>query len=139
MASKKPAKKLVTAKKPAVKAAAPKAAAPVKLEKAKSATTPRNTNTYSYTYSEFIENIRAFTGMQKRTQAKEICEDFARFIKEALKKGYKLPLLGLGKLYVRQTKPRQGRNPATGEVIQIPAKRRVRFAPTKLLKEEVLK
>jgi DNA-binding protein HU-beta len=140
MAKKKAAPK--AAKKP-VKAAAPKTVvkyvAEPRLTKARASTKPKNTNSNSYTFSEFIENLRAFTGLPKRTQAKELAEDVAAFIKDSLKKGYKLPLFGVGKMYVRQSKARQGRNPATGEVIQIPARKRVRFTATKALKEVVLK
>src|SRR5690606_37858393 len=114
--------------------AAPAKAAP----KLKTATKPKNTGTLSYTQSEFLENIRGFCGFDKRTQAKEVCDDIAAFIKDSLKRGYKIPLLGLGKLYVRQTKARMGRNPATGEVIHIGPKKRVRFTATKALKDTVL-
>jgi DNA-binding protein HU-beta len=57
---------------------------------------------------------------------------------DSLRKGYKIPLMGLGKLYVRETKARQGRNPATGEVINIPKRKRVKFTAAKALKERVL-
>jgi len=127
------AKKPVAKKK--VAAAAPKVEPMVKSRKCSS---PKNTNSGAYTQSEFLENVRAFCGLRKRTEAKVLSEDMALFIKDALKRGYKVPLLGLGKLYVRRTKPRMGRNPATGEPIQIPAKKRVRFAPNKAFKEAVL-
>lgn len=133
--------------KPAKKVArpAPKAAKKVSssssdsVQKIRSATRPKNTKTLAYTQSEFLENIRGFCGLPKRSTAKEMSEDFAAFIVDALKRGYKLPLLGIGKIFVRNTKPRIGRNPATGEQINIPAKKRIRFTPTKLLKEAVLK
>lgn len=112
------------------------AAEPVK--KVRNATRPKNTNTNSYTQSEFVENIRQFCGLQKRSQAKEICEDISLFVRDSLKKGYRIPLMGLGKLYVRQSKARMGRNPATGELIHIPARKRVRFSPAKALKDAVL-
>lgn len=156
--AKKPAKKKQLAKKPAGKAAAKKAvakkpapkmkakAAPKashksddKAPKTRTAQKPRNTSTLSYTQSEFLENLRAFCGLPKRSQAKELSEDIAAFIMDALKRGYKIPLLGLGKMYVRQTKARTGRNPATGEEIHIPAKKRVRFTAAKALKDVVLK
>ena len=132
------------AKKPATKKAATKMkmpvmkAAPITVKKTRAASRPRNGRTLSYTQSEFIENIKAFCGFNKRSQAKELVEDIALFIKDSLKKGYKIPLLGLGKMYVLQTKARMGRNPATGEIIQIAAKKRVRFTPAKTLKEAVL-
>ena len=138
--AKKPAKKTIKksakkAAKPAMKAA-PKAAPAVKV---RAASKPKNGNTLSYTMSEFLENIKGFLGLNKRSQAKEICEDIALLVKDSLKKGYKIPLFGLGKMYVRNTKPRMGRNPATGEMISIPAKKRVRFSVAKALKESVLR
>ena len=142
--AKKPARK--TMKKTATKKSAKKAMpmkkatpAAVVIAKAKAASKPRNGRTLSYTQSEFIENIRAFCGLPKRSQAKELCADIASFITDSLKRGYKIPLLGLGKLYVRETQARMGRNPATGEIIQIPRKKRVRFSVAKALREQVLR
>ena len=133
------AKNAAKKKMAATKKAAPMKAAPVPVKKIRSASKPRNGRTLSYTQSEFVENIKSFCGLTKRSQAKELVEDIALFVKDSLKKGYKIPLLGLGKMYVRQTKARQGRNPATGETIQIAAKKRVRFTPAKALKEAVLR
>ena len=135
----KKAAKPVAAKKTAAAAAAPKAG-DSKLPKVRSASRPRSSSTPpSYTQSEFVENVRAFCGLNRRSEAKELVEDIAAFIKDSLKRGYKIPLMGLGKIYVRQSKARQGRNPATGETINIPARKRVRFTPAKALKEVVLK
>jgi DNA-binding protein HU-beta len=111
-------------------------AAPV--SKARVSSKPRNTSTLSYTQSEFVENVRAFCGLNKRSEAKQIVEDIAAFVMDSLRKGYKIPLMGLGKIYVRETKARQGRNPATGEVINIPKRKRVKFTAAKALKERVL-
>ncbi len=55
--------------------------------------------------------------------------------KEA-KNGFTLP--GLGKLVLVDRKARMGRNPKTGEAIQIPAKRVVKFRVAKAAKEAVL-
>jgi integration host factor subunit alpha len=105
--------------------------------KVRVASRPKST-TMSYTQSEFIENMRAFCGFIKRSEAKEVAEDIASLIKDTLKRGYKIPFFGLGKLYVRQSKARVGRNPQTGESINIPARKRVRFTAAKALKEAVL-
>ncbi len=137
-APKKAAKK-AAAKPAASKKAAPKAAPkPAPVKKLRKANKPKNDKTLSYSQSEFVENVRAFCGFDKRSQAKEVIEDMSLFIKDALRKGYRLPLMGLGKLYVRRTKPRMGRNPATGETIQIPSRKRVRFVAAKALKDAVL-
>jgi DNA-binding protein HU-beta len=55
--------------------------------------------------------------------------------KEA-KKGFTIP--GLGKLVLVNRKARMGRNPATGEVIKIPAKKVVKFRVAKAAKDAVL-
>ena len=139
-AAKKPAAKSA-AKAPAkaaAKAPAKAAAAKIVVKKSNKPEKPKNGRTLSYTQSEFIEQVRAFCGFEKRSQAREVCEDIALFIKESMRRGYKIPLLGLGKLYVRTSKARVGRNPATGEPIQIPSKKRVRFTPAKSFKDSVL-
>jgi DNA-binding protein HU-beta len=137
--AKKPAKKMIAKKKPAAKAAPKAKAAPAaQLTKARTATKPRNTSTHSYTQSEVIENLRAFCGIEKRSKAKEMAEDIASFLMDALKRGYKVPFLGICKLQVRTSKARTGINPKTGEQIQIPARKRVRFTATKALKQAVL-
>jgi DNA-binding protein HU-beta len=144
--AKKPAKLAKKAKKVAKKVAKPVKKAPAKStkmvsaapSKARVSSKPRNTSTLSYTQSEFVENIRAFCGLAKRSQARELVDDIASFVMDSLKRGYKVPLMGLGKLYVRESKARQGRNPATGEVINIPKRKRVKFTAAKALKERVL-
>lgn len=128
-------KKAPVGKKAPAKMAA-KAETPI--VKSRRATSPKNGQTQSYTQSEFIENVMGFCGLRKRSEAKMIWGDISLFIVDSLKRGYKIPLVGLGKLYVRRTKPRVGRNPATGEPINIPAKKRIRFAPAKALKMAVL-
>jgi len=144
--AKKPAK-LKKIKKIAKKAAKPAKKAPARAggkvvaaptSKARIASKPRNTSSLSYTQSEFVENVRAFCGLGKRSEAKQLVEDIAAFVMDSLKRGYKIPLMGLGKLYVRESKARQGRNPATGEVINIPKRKRVKFTAAKALKERVL-
>ncbi len=140
-AAKKAATKKPVAKKaaPAKKTTAPKVVAKPIVSKVQVATKPKNTSTNSYTFSEFVENIKNYCGIEKRATAKLLVDDIATFIRDSLRKGYKLPLLGLGKLYVRESKARMARNPQTGEEIRIPARKRVRFTPAKALKEAVLK
>ena len=94
-------------------------------------------------YAELGRVIRVYrqykAAAEDLAEAKEIVEDLATFIRDSLRRGYKLPLLGLGKLYVRESKARTGRNPQTGETVQIPARKRVRFSAAKALKEAVLR
>ena len=56
-------------------------------------------------------------------------------ITKHLKKGERVKIAGLGILKVRNRAARMGRNPATGETIQIKASKKVAFRATKELKE----
>ena len=49
--------------------------------------------------------------------------------------GGELPLPGIGKLKSRDVAARKGRNPRTGEILEIPAGKKVVFMPSKELKE----
>ena len=97
---------------------------------------PKNGTQYSQ--SEFYECVREACGFDSRRVAKDVYEAFTGMIQGALKKGYKVPLPGLGKIQVRHSKARMGRNPATSETIHISARKRVRLTPSKALKEAVL-
>jgi DNA-binding protein HU-beta len=74
-----------------------------------------------------------------KKQAQALFDDMIVSFGKNLKKGNRIRIAGLGILQVKQTKARMGRNPATGEPIKIPAKRKVAFRVSKDLKESVLK
>jgi integration host factor subunit beta len=54
---------------------------------------------------------------------------------ESLQNGEKVELRGFGSFRLRDRSPRQGRNPKTGEKVQVPAKKVPYFKPGKELKE----
>lgn len=58
-------------------------------------------------------------------------------ISEALAKGDKVQLVGFGTFEVRERQAREGRNPSTGETIQIAAQKVPAFKPGKALKDQV--
>ena len=58
-------------------------------------------------------------------------------IKGSLKKKEDVTIAGFGTFKVKVTKPRMGRNPKTGEQIQIPSKKKVAFKASKDLKESL--
>ena len=68
--------------------------------------------------------------------AEEILESIAQLAYENAKDTFTLP--GLGKLVLVDRKARVGRNPATGETIQIAAKRVVKFRVAKAAKDAIL-
>lgn len=74
-----------------------------------------------------------------KKQTQQLFDDMITSFGKNLKKGNRIRIAGLGILQVRQTKARMGRNPATGEPIKIPAKKKVAFRVSKDLKESVLK
>jgi len=67
----------------------------------------------------------------------ELTEEVVAHIVKNLKKGNRVRLAGLGILQVRKRAARMGRNPATGEAIKIPAKKKIAFRASKELKEAV--
>lgn len=99
---------------------------------------PKPKNGQQYTQGELYDCIQQACGLDSKRLAKDVYGSFADLIQAALKKGYKVPLPGIGKIQVRQSKARKGRNPATGETINIPARKRVRLTPSKALKQAVL-
>jgi DNA-binding protein HU-beta len=74
---------------------------------------------------------------QPKKQMNEIMDDMITHIVKNLKKGNRIRIAGLGILQVRKRAARTGRNPATGETIQIPAKKKIAFRAAKELKEAV--
>ena len=69
--------------------------------------------------------------------AEAILTDMVGKITKHLKKGERIRIVGLGILQVRKRAARMGRNPATGEPIQIKASKKVAFRAAKELKEAV--
>ena len=72
---------------------------------------------------------------KKQTEA--VLGDLVGLIAKHLKKGDRIRIGGLGILQVRKRAARMGRNPATGEAIQIKASKKVAFRAAKELKEAV--
>lgn len=56
-------------------------------------------------------------------------------IKDALKKGEKVEIRGFGNFRLKQRQPRKARNPKTGESVEVPQKKAIRFKVGKALKE----
>ena len=72
-----------------------------------------------------------------KKQAETILTDLVGLVVKHLKKGDRIRIGGLGILQVRKRAARMGRNPATGEAIQIKASKKVAFRASKELKEAV--
>jgi DNA-binding protein HU-beta len=98
---------------------------------AKKATTP-TTVTLKHLAAAMAEDHE----LSKKT-AEAILNDLVDRITKHLKKGERIRIVGLGILQVRKRAARMGRNPATGEAIQIKASKKVAFRAAKELKEAV--
>ena len=85
--------------------------------------------------SQIAAEIADKAGLKKK-QAAEILEIIAAPAYKNAKNTFTLP--GIGKLVLVNRKARLGRNPATGEQIQIPAKRVVKFRVAKACKDAIL-
>jgi DNA-binding protein HU-beta len=72
-----------------------------------------------------------------KKQAEAILNDLVSLVTKHLKKGDRIRLAGLGVLVVRKRAARMGRNPATGQPIQIKASKKVAFRAAKELKEAI--
>ena len=70
-------------------------------------------------------------------QAQAMLDSVVGLIVDHLKAGDKLRLTGLGILEVKDRPARAGRNPATGEAVQIAASRKIAFRPAKELKAAI--
>lgn len=72
-----------------------------------------------------------------KSQAATSIESFVEAITKALKSGEKVTLIGFGTFSVSKRAARKGRNPKTGEVIKIKAKKIARFKAGKELNSKM--
>jgi len=115
--------------------AAAKAAAPVKAPAAgKKAAKPAKVELV--TLRQLASAIGEAHGLSQK-QANEVLAGTVALIGEHLKKGARIRIAGLGTLEVRKRSARMGRNPATGEAIEIKASKKVAFRAAKDLSEAI--
>lgn len=74
----------------------------------------------------------------KRAQVKEIFEELSNLASNEVKSSGEFVLPGFGKVVLSERKAREGRNPQTGETIQIPAKTTLKIRPAKSFKDSVV-
>jgi len=87
------------------------------------------------TKTETVRELSERSGADRK-QVGAVLEELAKLSYEQARDGFTIP--GLGKLVLVDRKARLGRNPATGEQIQIPAKRVLKFRIAKQAKDAVL-
>ncbi len=86
------------------------------------------------TKADLVKEVAKSSGLTQ-TNAEVVVETVLESIKEALNSGDEVELRGFGSFRLRQRNPHRGRNPKTGEVVQVPAKRVPYFKLGKALKE----
>ena len=86
--------------------------------------------------AELAANLAEAQDLSK-ARAKSILDGVRDHMVETLLSGNRVNLYGLGTFEVRATKEKMGRNPKTGEKIQIPAGRKVVFKTAKGLKDQM--
>ena len=86
--------------------------------------------------SQLIDKIAAGADISKAAAGRSL-DAFIEAVTEALKEGDSVALVGFGTFAVRERAARAGRNPQTGETIEIPASKNPVFKAGKALKEAV--
>ena len=94
------------------------------------------TTATTVTLKHLAANLAEDNELSKK-QAEAILGGLVGDIVKHLKKGERIRIVGLGILQVRKRAARMGRNPATGEPIQIKASKKVAFRASKELKESI--
>jgi DNA-binding protein HU-beta len=88
------------------------------------------------TQTEIVTTLADKSGL-KKTEVKSLFDATAALATAEVKKNGEFTLPGFGKLVKATRKAREGRNPATGKPIQIPAKTTVKFRLGKAMKDAV--
>jgi DNA-binding protein HU-beta len=91
----------------------------------------------SMTQSQVINHFVNQTGL-RRAQVREMFAELSSLAADQVKSNGEFVLPGFGRLLITERRARQGRNPATGESIRIPAKTTLKFRVGKGMRDSVL-
>ena len=90
----------------------------------------------SLTKADIVERVYKEAGFSKK-EAADLVDLVFKVIKDTLSKGEKVKISGFGNFSIRDKATRVGRNPHTGEAMDISARRVLTFKPSQVLKEDV--
>jgi integration host factor subunit alpha len=90
------------------------------------------------TKADIVEIIYEKIGFSRKESA-EIVDLVFDLLKETLETGDKVKISGFGNFVIREKRSRKGRNPQTGEEIQISARRVLTFKPSQVLRKALNK
>jgi integration host factor subunit alpha len=85
---------------------------------------------------DLINGVYEKLGFSKR-ESSEIVEQFFEIVKNSLIQGENVKISGLGNFMVKHKKARKGRNPQTGEEIEIASRKVMNFKLSQVLKNEI--
>jgi integration host factor subunit alpha len=85
---------------------------------------------------DIVEQVFLNVGLPKRESA-DLVEMAFEIIKESLERGENVKISGFGTFVVRQKRARRGRNPHTGEELEISARRVLSFKPSEVLRKAI--
>lgn len=88
------------------------------------------------TKADLIENVYLKTGFSKKESA-DIVEMVFNLMKTTLESGEKIKIAGFGNFVVKEKATRRGRNPQTGDEIEICSRRILTFKPSQVLKSSI--
>ena len=88
------------------------------------------------TKAELIEAVYTKVGISKKESA-DLVELVFDTMKNTLSNGEKIKISGFGNFVVREKRSRMGRNPQTGESMEISARRVLTFRPSQVLKNDL--
>ncbi len=92
----------------------------------------------SMTKAELVEEVSRVSDLTKK-HSEVIVDTVFKSIIDALHRGEKIELRGFGSFRLRRREPRKGRNPKTGDKVDVPPKKVPYFKPGKELKELINK
>lgn len=90
----------------------------------------------SMTKADIVERIYKEAGFSKK-EASDLVDLVFKVIKDTLAKGEKVKISGFGNFSIRDKATRVGRNPQTGDAMNISARRVLTFKPSQILKEDI--
>lgn len=88
------------------------------------------------TKADLVEEVLRITELPRK-ESEAVVETIFESIIESIQKGEKIEIRGFGSFRTRERRGRVGRNPKTGEKVEVPAKKIPFFKPSKELKDFV--
>jgi integration host factor subunit alpha len=88
------------------------------------------------TKADIVEVVHGRTGFSKK-ESSEAVEMILEILKEVLESGEKVKLSGFGNFVIRSKEVRKGRNPKTGQEMEISARKVMTFKPSQKLKDYI--